>query len=156
MSSRTPAGTAADRLVGTVVIPAPAATRYSLVSQSRAVWLIRGRPASPGQTPSSGSLLLPGLAIQLCSDSSASCTVSRPAGEFDTAAVGPAHAVGQDGRYGGADVVSLARPAERDSARNGVIDLLVVADHPPPKSVAIAPGISTLTRMYRAPSSCAW
>ncbi len=65
-----------DRQVETVVMPQPAATMCGLVSQSQAVWLIRGRPASRAQTPSSGSPALVGLATQL-----SSCTymVSRPA-----------------------------------------------------------------------------
>jgi len=60
-------------------MPQPAATMCGLVSQSRAVWLIRGRPASRAQTPSSGPPALVGLATQLCSDSSCTYMVSRPA-----------------------------------------------------------------------------
>src|SRR5438309_630402 len=44
-------GAMAANEAGTVVTPHPAATRCSLVIQSRAVWVILGRSSSPGQTP---------------------------------------------------------------------------------------------------------
>src|SRR5260370_628844 len=53
-STRTPVGAAAASPGGTVVRPHPAATSCSLVSQSREVCAMSGRPSSPGQTPSCG------------------------------------------------------------------------------------------------------
>ncbi len=61
---RTPGGIACEKAAGTVVMPQPAATRWSLASQSRAVWAIRGRSSRPGQTPIRCSST--GPAIQRC------------------------------------------------------------------------------------------
>jgi hypothetical protein len=62
--TRTPAGTAGMSTGGTVVRPHPAATRWSLASQSRAVWAISGRSSRPGHTPIRRSSPELGLAIQ--------------------------------------------------------------------------------------------
>lgn len=48
----------------TVVNPKPAATSWSLASQSRAVWTISGRSSSPGHTPIRRSSPEEGPAIQ--------------------------------------------------------------------------------------------
>lgn len=80
MRSRlTPGGSTGESRDGTVVTPKPLATSWSFVSQSRAEWMMRGRPGRPGQTPSSGSPPDDGVAIHAASTSSSTCTVVRSA-----------------------------------------------------------------------------
>ncbi|KJK57799.1 hypothetical protein UK12_14280 [Saccharothrix sp. ST-888] len=138
-SRLTPCGSTVDMRDGTVVTPKPPATSCSFVSQSLVVWTMRGRPGRPGQTPSRGSALDDGAAVQGASTSSSTCTAVRPANRPVVAAPTSSSVSStvsmcswgdspSDGRCGGREVSTATsiEPARRARISTGVVPSHVV------------------------------
>ena len=69
---------------------------------------------------------------------------AHAAGDLDPLAVDPAIFLGKQRGDHLAAVIRLTDAAKRCHLRNALVDFGIIADHPPLKSVALAPGATVL------------